>query len=145
MRAIGISNGSSGMFGAQERGTAVFAMKTLCAGAWPEGQPRSRQWWYKTVESQDEVDLAVRFSLSQPGVVAAIPPSFLDLLDKAIDAATLDLKPLESVDPQRVALALSLMTRPWLSSAPLNPCGSHWSAPAAFTCARRFHCCPAST
>lgn len=69
---------------AQERGTAVFAMKTLCAGAWPEGQPRSRQWWYKTVESQDEVDLAVRFSLSQPGVVAAIPPSFLDLVDRAI-------------------------------------------------------------
>ncbi len=67
---------------AQERGTAVFAMKTLCAGTWPEGEPRSRQWWYKTVESQDEVDLAVRFSLSQPGVVAAIPPSFLDLVDK---------------------------------------------------------------
>ena len=72
---------------ARERGAAVFAMKTLCAGAWPEGQARSRQWWYKTVESQDEVDLAVRFSLSQPGVVAAIPPSFLDLVDKAVRAA----------------------------------------------------------
>jgi len=71
---------------AQERGTAVFAMKALCAGAWPEGAARTRQWWYKTVESQDEVDLAVRFSLSQPGVVAAIPPSFLDLLDKSIVA-----------------------------------------------------------
>lgn len=69
---------------AQERGTAVFAMKALCAGAWPEGATRSRQWWYKTVETQDEVDLAVRFSLSQPGVVAAIPPSFLDLVDKSI-------------------------------------------------------------
>lgn len=69
---------------AQQRGTAVFAMKTLCAGAWPEGATRTRKWWYRTVEKQDEVDLAVRFSLSQPGVVAAIPPSFLDLVDRAI-------------------------------------------------------------
>jgi predicted aldo/keto reductase-like oxidoreductase len=69
---------------AQERDTAVFAMKTLCAGAWPEGTPRSRNWWYKTAETQEDVNLAVRFSLSRPGVVAAIPPSFLDLVDKAI-------------------------------------------------------------
>jgi len=69
---------------ARERGVAVFAMKTLCAGAWPQGATRSRNWWYKTVESQQDADLAVRFSLSQPGVVAAIPPSFLDLVDKAI-------------------------------------------------------------
>ncbi len=69
---------------AQQRGTAVFAMKTLCAGAWPEGATRTRKWWYRTVEKQDEIELAVRFSLSQPGVVAAIPPSFLDLVDKAI-------------------------------------------------------------
>jgi predicted aldo/keto reductase-like oxidoreductase len=71
---------------AQERGTAVFAMKTLCAGAWPQGAARSRNWWYKTVETQEDVNLAVRFSLSQPGVVAAIPPSFLDLVDKSIVA-----------------------------------------------------------
>src|SRR5690606_13045769 len=55
---------------AQERGIAVFAMKALCGGAWPEGAPRSRNWWYRTVEQDDEVDLAIRFSLSQPGVVA---------------------------------------------------------------------------
>jgi predicted aldo/keto reductase-like oxidoreductase len=71
---------------AQERGAAVFAMKTLCAGSWPQGATRSRNWWYRTVETQEDVDLAVRFSLSQPGVVAAIPPSFLDLVDKAIQA-----------------------------------------------------------
>jgi predicted aldo/keto reductase-like oxidoreductase len=71
---------------AQERGTAVFAMKALCAGAWPQGVTRSRNWWYKTVETQEQVDLAVRFSLSQPGVVSAIPPSFLDLVDKSIVA-----------------------------------------------------------
>jgi hypothetical protein len=39
------------------------------------------------VEEPREVDLAWRFTLSQKGVVAGIPPSFLDLVDKAIDAA----------------------------------------------------------
>ena len=39
------------------------------------------------VEEENEVNLAMRFTLSQPGVVAGIPPSFLDLLDKAIRAA----------------------------------------------------------
>jgi predicted aldo/keto reductase-like oxidoreductase len=71
---------------AQERGAAVFAMKALCAGGWPEGATRTRKWWYKTVETQEDVNLAVRFSLSQPGVVAAIPPSYLDLVEKAIVA-----------------------------------------------------------
>jgi len=33
------------------------------------------------------VDLAWRFTLSRKGVVAGIPVSYLDLLDKAIEAA----------------------------------------------------------
>jgi len=69
-----------------QRGTSVFAMKALCAGAWPEGATRTRKWWYKTVETQEDIDLAVRFSLSQLGVVAAIPPSYLDLVEKSIIA-----------------------------------------------------------
>jgi predicted aldo/keto reductase-like oxidoreductase len=72
---------------AQEHGLAVLAMKTLCGGAWPEGQKRSRDWWYRTIEQDEEVALAVRFSLSQPNVAAAIPPSYLDLVDKAAAAA----------------------------------------------------------
>jgi len=72
---------------AQERGTAVFAMKALCAGAWPEGMERTRKWWYRATETEEEIGLAIRFALSQPGVVAAIPPSFLDLVEKAIRAA----------------------------------------------------------
>jgi predicted aldo/keto reductase-like oxidoreductase len=72
---------------AQKHGLAVLAMKTLCGGAWPEGQERSRQWWYRTIEQDDEVELAVRFSLSQPNVAAGIPPSYLDLVHKAVVAA----------------------------------------------------------
>ena len=72
---------------AKEQGVAVLAIKGMSLGGWPEGMERTRQWWYRSAESPQEVDLAIRFTLSQPGVVAAIPPSFLDLLDKAIEGA----------------------------------------------------------
>ena len=71
---------------AAQQGVAVLAIKALSKGAWPQGAQQKRRWWYRMTETQEEVDLAVRFSLSQHGVVSAIPPSFLDLLDKAIEA-----------------------------------------------------------
>jgi predicted aldo/keto reductase-like oxidoreductase len=72
---------------AKKQGAAVLGMKTLSMGAWPEGAERARKWWYRTTETQQEVSLALRYTLSQPAVVTGIPPSFLDLLDKAIIAA----------------------------------------------------------
>jgi len=71
---------------ANRQGAAVLAIKTLSKGPWPEGAVRTRKWWYRATETQEEVDLAVRFTLSQTCVAAGIPPSFLDLLDKAIEA-----------------------------------------------------------
>ncbi|UCG58122.1 MAG: aldo/keto reductase [Phycisphaerales bacterium] len=72
---------------AKEQGMGVFGMKTLCAGAWPEGVERTRKWWYRPVEEQDEISMALRFTLSEDCVVAGIPPSFLDLTDRTIEAA----------------------------------------------------------
>ena len=71
---------------ANKQGAAVLAIKPLSTGTWPEGAERTRKWWYRTTETQQEVDLAMRFTLSQKPVAAGIPPSFLDLLDKAIEA-----------------------------------------------------------
>jgi predicted aldo/keto reductase-like oxidoreductase len=71
---------------ADKQGAAVLAIKPLSKGAWPEGVERDRKWWYRTTETQEEVNLAMRFTLSKKRVVAGIPPSFLDLLDKAIVA-----------------------------------------------------------
>ncbi len=71
---------------ATEKGAAVVAIKALSKGSWPQGVERTRRWWYRTTEQQKETDLAVHFTLSLPGVVAAIPPSWLDLLDKAVEA-----------------------------------------------------------
>lgn len=72
---------------AQQQGVAVLAIKAMSLGAWPKGVERTRKWWYRSVEESQEVELAIRYTLSLPNVVAAVPPSFLDLLDKAIDAA----------------------------------------------------------
>jgi len=71
---------------ANKQGAAVLAIKPLSKGPWPEGVERTRKWWYRATETQDEVNLAMRFTLSQKPVVAGIPPSFLDLLDKTIEA-----------------------------------------------------------
>jgi predicted aldo/keto reductase-like oxidoreductase len=72
---------------AEDRGAAVIAIKPMSMGAWPQGVERSREWWYRTTETPQEVSLALRFSLSLKGVVTGIPPSFVELLDKAITAA----------------------------------------------------------
>jgi predicted aldo/keto reductase-like oxidoreductase len=72
---------------ANEQGAAVLAIKPMSYGAWPEGSKRSREWWYRCTETAEEVSLGLRFAWSQKGVAAGIPPSFLDLVDKAIEAA----------------------------------------------------------
>ena len=46
---------------------AVLAIKAMSRGGWPEGMERTRKWWYRSVEEPQEVDLAMRFALSQPG------------------------------------------------------------------------------
>lgn len=79
---------------AKERGTAVLAIKPISLGAWPKGTPKSRDWWYRMVEEPQDIELALRFSLSQQGVAAVIPASFLDLLDRCITAAKA-FKPLD--------------------------------------------------
>ena len=72
---------------AAERGAAVIAIKPLCMGAWPKDVERTRNWWYRTTETPEEISLALRFSLSLKNVITGIPPSFVDLVDKSITAA----------------------------------------------------------
>jgi predicted aldo/keto reductase-like oxidoreductase len=80
---------------AATQGAGVLAIKPLSWGTWPKEGKKNREWWYRSVEEPAEVELAVRFSLSQPGVVAAIPTSFVDLFEKAVEAAKA-FKPLDA-------------------------------------------------
>jgi aryl-alcohol dehydrogenase-like predicted oxidoreductase len=64
---------------AKEKGTSVLSIKTMHSGAWPEGAERTRKWWYRPLEDQEDINLAYRWTLSLPGMVAGFPPSFLGL------------------------------------------------------------------
>ncbi|MHB8901688.1 MAG: aldo/keto reductase [Thermoguttaceae bacterium] len=71
---------------AQEQEVPVLAIKAMSRGLWPEGE-RTRQWWYRSVESEKEVSMAIRYVLSQSLVTTIVPPSWFDLVDKAVIAA----------------------------------------------------------
>jgi aryl-alcohol dehydrogenase-like predicted oxidoreductase len=72
---------------AQEQGAGVMAIKPLSWGAWPTDAKKDREWWYRTVETPADVELAMRFTLSQRSVAAGIPPSFVDLFERAVEGA----------------------------------------------------------
>jgi aryl-alcohol dehydrogenase-like predicted oxidoreductase len=71
---------------AQQQDLPVLAIKAMSAGAWPKDAKKERNWWYRSLEEQAEIDLAYRWTLSLPGVVMGYSPSWLDLQDKAIAA-----------------------------------------------------------
>lgn len=80
---------------ANKQGAGVICIKPLSWGTWAKDTPKDREWWYRSVEQPAQVELAVRFSLSQPGVATVLPTSFVELLDKTIEAAKV-FKPLDS-------------------------------------------------
>ena len=86
---------------AKEKGTSVLSIKTMHSGAWPEGTERTRKWWYRPLEDQEDINLAYRWTLSLPGMVAGFPPSFLDLQDKAIEAG-LAYRPATEADAKKL-------------------------------------------
>jgi predicted aldo/keto reductase-like oxidoreductase len=69
---------------AKEKGAAVLSIKTINSGTWPQGAERTRQWWYRPLEKQEDINLAYRWTLSLPGVVVGFPPAWLDLQEKAV-------------------------------------------------------------
>lgn len=72
---------------ARSAGAAVIAIKPISAGSWRPGETRTRgNYWYKALEAQEEINQAIRFTLSLESVVSAIPTSFLDLNERAIIA-----------------------------------------------------------
>ena len=98
---------------AKEQGAAVLAIKPMCGGSWPKGVERTRRWWYRPLEESADISLALRFTLSLDNLVMGIPPAFLDLLDKALDAKDLD-KPVsdeETEEVRKMALARESLFR----------------------------------
>lgn len=86
---------------AQKRQAAVLSIKTMNAGAWPKDATRTRKWWYRSLEEQDDINLAYRWTLSLPGVVMGFPPAWPDLQTKAI-AAGIACRPATEADALRL-------------------------------------------
>ncbi len=72
---------------AKKQGAGVLAIKALSTGLWHKDEKRARNWWYRSAETQEEVNLVTRFPLSFEQVSAIFAPSYIDLIDKAIEAA----------------------------------------------------------
>jgi aryl-alcohol dehydrogenase-like predicted oxidoreductase len=85
---------------AAQQGAAVLAIKTLGHGQWPAGK-RHRNWWYRTLEDQEDINLAYRYTLAQKPVAAGLPPAWMDLAKRAVTAGRA-YHPLTDADDTRL-------------------------------------------
>ncbi len=96
---------------AREKEMGIIAIKPMYAGLWPEGAKRpAPKWWYKPLFDRAEIDLGLRFTLSQPGVTTAIPPADVGLIHTAIEVAP-DYRRLTEAERKK----LQEMTRGFIS------------------------------
>ena len=70
----------------EARGVALQTIKGITLGPWPGERPPRPTTWYEPLTDQRDIDLAVRFVLSRPGLFLNTP-SDVDLLAKVLDAA----------------------------------------------------------
>lgn len=127
---------------AKEQGAAVIAIKPTSAGAWAPGAERTRNWWYPTVETVEDLTLALRFTLSLDPVITGIPVSFMDVFEKTIEAARAYRRISEEELARlrdRAAQSLSLFKREedavataGLPPHPLHPGSPHEAHPGSY-------------
>lgn len=76
---------------AMEKGTARLAIKALARTAWPEDMKQEdkkyQKCWYEPLDDEAHIDLALRYTLSQP-ITAAIPPGEASLFRMAVKTAS---------------------------------------------------------
>lgn len=99
---------------AKEQGAVAIAIKPTSAGAWQPGAEQKRKWWYPSMETPEDLNLALRFTLSLEPVITGIPPSFVDLFEKSV-AAVKNYQPATQAEvaqlQERAAKSLSLFKR----------------------------------
>ena len=70
----------------QERQVAIQTIKSLARGPWDE-KPRTRNTWYEPIEAQADIDRAVHWVLSRPGIFLNTTGD-MHLLPRVLDAAS---------------------------------------------------------
>lgn len=75
------------MDAAGERNAAVLALKSLALRRWREDEERTwSKTWYRPVDSYEQAERGLRFTLSRP-VTAAVSPGHIEHFEWACDAA----------------------------------------------------------
>lgn len=69
-----------------QRGVAVQTIKSIARRRWPDGSTPRTSTWYEPLEAQEDVDRAVAWVLSRPGIFVNTA-SDLALLERMLDAA----------------------------------------------------------
>ena len=70
----------------QERRVAIQTIKSIALRPW-NGRPHTRSTWYEPLERQEDIDLAMWWALSRPGIFLDSVGD-VDLLPKVLDAAS---------------------------------------------------------
>ena len=70
----------------RQRRVAMQTIKSIALRPWA-GRPHTRATWYEPLEQQDDIDLAVWWAVSRPGVFLDSVGD-VDLLPKVLDAAS---------------------------------------------------------
>ena len=82
----------------------MLALKALARRPWPaEDYPQRQEFakcWYEPLSDQKEVELALRFTLSEP-ITAAIPPGEEKLFWLAVDIA-MNFKPIRPEERKKI-------------------------------------------
>ncbi|HCM28695.1 MAG: oxidoreductase [Treponema sp. GWB1_62_6] len=84
---LGAGFGPAVVDAARLKGISVLALKALAVRALGKDEARSRpKAWYIPADNYEDAALGLRFTLSRPGVVAALSPGHADLFRWACDA-----------------------------------------------------------
>jgi aryl-alcohol dehydrogenase-like predicted oxidoreductase len=71
----------------QERQIAVQTIKSLARGPWPDESAQTRATWYEPLEAQADIDRAVHWVLSRPGIFLNTVGD-IDVLPRVLEAAS---------------------------------------------------------
>ncbi len=74
---------------AHSQGVSVISIKSTSGGAWPESVPEQERnnTWFRMIEEEPAIGMALRFALSQKGVITSLPASSPLSLERAISVA----------------------------------------------------------
>ncbi|AEE97134.1 aldo/keto reductase [Mahella australiensis] len=85
---------------AAQKGMGYLAIKAMAMTPWTENEVRAYpNCWYKPVDDPELAALALRFTLSQPNVTAAIPPGDPNLFKLALSIGE---RPFEKITDEEV-------------------------------------------